>query len=50
MGNHLKENDFDNAVILRASVPIRLTLTAKKKIILLKTAEVTSEAIQELEF
>ena len=31
MGNHLKENDFDNAVILRASVPIRLTLTGKKK-------------------
>lgn len=31
MGNHLKENDFDNSVILRASVPVKLTLIGKKK-------------------
>ena len=31
MGNHLKENDFDSSVILRASVPIKLTLTGKNK-------------------
>jgi len=32
MGNHVKENDFDNAVILRASVPVKLTLKGKKKV------------------
>src|SRR4029078_7282553 len=31
MGNHLKENDFDPAVILRASVPVTLTLRGKSK-------------------
>lgn len=31
MGNHVKENDFDNTVILRASVPVKLTLKGKKK-------------------
>jgi hypothetical protein len=31
LGNHLKEDDFDPAVILRASVGIQLTLTGKNK-------------------